>query len=83
MYDFKKGDRVKVFNGGKLEGWATVKKLLNNDDNYYVVLFDGDDPGALYQRWVMPAWQEDGFDPQQAKDFSLSHYGTPRASGKD
>lgn len=79
MHNFNNGDRVKVFNGGKLEGWATVKRLLNHDDNYYAVLFDGDEPGALYKRWVMPQWQEEGFDPLTAGDFSLSHYGTPRA----
>jgi len=81
-HDFKAGDRVKIFNGGKLEGWATIQKPLDYDANYYSVLFDGDDASDLYKRWVMPAWQKEGFDPRRAEDFSLSHYGVPREATK-
>lgn len=78
MHDFKVGAKVKVFNGGRLEGIATIERLLSSNDNYYGVHFEGDNPRTLYKRWVLPRWQEDGFDPSAAGDFSLSHYGVPR-----
>lgn len=63
-HNFKKGDRVKVFNGGKLEGLATVVALLPQDDDYYRVRFF-DEPHGLFARWVSPEWQRPDFTPAE------------------
>lgn len=79
-YSFKPGERVKVYNGGKLEGTATIKARLPEDSDYYKVHFEGDDPGGFYKRWVMPEWQSPNFSPlaPEADALSALSYGNPR-----
>jgi len=64
-HEFKKGDAVKVYNGGKLEGTAKIVARLSADDNYYRVEFD-DEPGGNFDRWVSPEWQRPDFQPASA-----------------
>lgn len=63
-YHFKAGDSVLIYNGGKLEGRATIKKRLGGYDDYYSVVFDSDAERGysdLFSRWVAPEWQAPGF----------------------
>jgi hypothetical protein len=56
------GSRVKIFNGGKLEGWATIKAACSTEHDYHVQ-FEGDTDRGFWRRTVMPQWQEEGFEP--------------------
>ena len=54
-FQIQVGDRVKVFQGDKFEGLATVKEIERQDDRGCLaqVLFDDDDPNDTYPRWIM------------------------------
>lgn len=60
-HQFKKGQQVKIFKGGKLEGTATIKAPLYGHDDLYRVEFE-DEPGTRYDRWVSPEWQDPRFE---------------------
>lgn len=64
--DFKAGQRVKIYNGGKLEGSAIILKAIPGQDNYYRVHFDEDAEGEDINRFVEPEWQRPGFKPGRA-----------------
>lgn len=63
-HSFKKGDRVKVYNGGKLEGWAIIIDHASTSNDYHV-RFEEDSDNSIWRRTVMPAWQAEGFEPMR------------------
>ncbi len=60
-HSYKPGDRVRVMNqtiGGRniVEGWATIKRLLVEDD-LYMVEFEGVCSDGLYARRITSEMQ--------------------------
>ena len=62
MNDFKKGDRVRIFNHNQrgdefIEGSVTIIKSVPDYDNRYSVRFDN---GDVVERYVDPERQSKG-----------------------
>jgi len=72
MHTFKVGDEITIFQmspskGLFIEGAATIRKLINDVDEHYLVEFTTE-PGETYERFV----DRDGQDnpPRYIREFN-------------